>query len=360
MIDRRRFLQASAASLAASSLGACGGVDKVPTPGVPRSRFDEDSTAEDVTAGIDLSGKMAVVTGCTSGIGFETMRVLALRGAHVVGTSRSIARAEAACRRVIGVTSPLQMDLADLDSVVACADAIRSINAAPDILVCNAGYLGGSGEAQLVHGVEKHFAINHLGHHVLVNRLLGRLYMANQARIVVVSSRAAYRRAPEAGIEFDNLDAHRDYSDRRAYGHSKLANALFALQLGKLLRGTRITANALHPGVINTEIDRNMSGFLQTGFAMLAAMGGTKSVEQGAATQCYVATAPDLGSTSGRYFEDCNAVTVADGHLHNQAMAERLWQVSDDLVSDYLVSHTGPDYNEYEKALIERRKAGQQ
>ncbi len=360
MTDRRRFLQLSGATLAATSLAGCGGADKVPTPGVPTSRFDEDSTAEEVTDGIDLSGKMAVVTGCTSGIGFETMRVLALRGAHVVGTSRSIARAESACRQVIGVTSPLQMDLADLDSVVACADAIRSINAPPDILVCNAGYLGGSGEPQLVNGVEKHFAINHLGHHVLVNRLMGRLYMADQARIVVVSSRAAYRRAPEAGIEFDNLDAHRDYSDRRAYGHSKLANALFALQLGKLLRGTRITANALHPGVIDTEIDRHMHGFLQSGFALLAALGGTKSVEQGAATQCYVATAPQLGATSGHYFEDCNAVTVADGHLHNEAMAERLWQTSDDLVRDYLVTHTGPDYNDYEKAMIEWRKAKEQ
>ena len=360
MIDRRRFLQVSGAALAASSLGACGGVDKAPTRGVPRSRFGEDATAEEVTAGIDLSGKMAIVTGCTSGIGFETMRVLALRGAHVVGTSRSLARAEAACRKVIGVTSPLPLDLADLDSVVACADAIRSINAPPDILVCNAGYLGGSGEPQLVNGVEKHFAINHLGHHVLVNRLMGRLYMADQGRIVVVSSRAAYSRAPEAGIEFDNLDAHRDYSDRRAYGHSKLANALFALHLGKLLQGTRITVNALHPGVINTEIDRNMSGFLQTGFAMLAALGGTKSVEQGAATQCYLATAPELGAISGRYFEDCNAVTVAQGHLHDEVMAERLWQVTEELVSDYLVTHTGPDYNEYEKALIERRRAGQE
>mgnify|MGYP001818838545 CR=1 FL=1 len=360
MTDRRRFLQVSAAALAASSLGGCGGVDKAPVPGVPRSGFDEDSTAEEVTAGIDLSGKMAVVTGCTSGIGFETMRVLALRGAYVVGTSRSIARAEAACRKVSGITSPLQLDLADLDSVVACADAIRSINTPPDILVCNAGYLGGSGEPQLVNGIEKHFAINHLGHFVLVNRLLGRLYMADQGRIVVVSSRAAYRRAPEAGIEFDNLDARRDYDDRRAYGHSKLANALFALQLGKLLRGTRITANALHPGVINTEIDRHMNGFLQTGFSIYAALGGTKSVEEGAATSCYVATAAQLGSTSGKYFEDCNAVTVAEGHLHNEAMAERLWQVSDELVKDYLVSHSGPDYNDFERALIERRNAGEQ
>lgn len=360
MIDRRRFLQLSGATLASAPLAGCGGVDKVATPGVPTSRFDEDSTAEEVTEGINLSGRLAVVTGCTSGIGFETMRVLALRGARVVGTSRSMARAEAACREVIGITTPLQLDLADLDSVVACADAIRSINAPPDILVCNAGYLGGSGEPQLVNGVEKHFAINHLGHHVFVNRLLGRLYMADQGRIVIVSSRAGYRRAPEVGIEFDNLDAHRDYNDRRAYGQSKLANALFALQLGKLLRGTRITANALHPGVINTEIDRNMSGFLQTGFALLAAVGRTKSVEQGAATQCYVATAPELGSTSGQYFEDCNAVTVLDGHMHNEAMAERLWRVSNDLVSDYLVTHTGPDYNDFEKAAIEMRNSEQQ
>lgn len=358
--DRRRFLRVAAAALAASSLGGCGGAGKAPAPGVPRSGFDEDSTAEEVTAGIDLSGKLAVVTGCTSGIGFETMRVLALRGAHVVGTSRSIARAEAACRTVIGITSPLRLDLADLDSVVACANAIRSINAPPDILVCNAGYLGGSGEPQLINGIEKHFAINHLGHFVLVNRLMGRLFMADQGRIVVVSSRAAYRRAPAAGIEFDNLDARRDYDDRRAYGHSKLANALFALQLGKLLRGTRITANALHPGVINTEIDRHLNGFLQTGFSIYAAFGGTKSVEEGAATSCYVATAPQLGSTSGKFFEDCNAVTVAEGHLHNEAMAERLWQVSDELVKDYLVSHTGPDYNDFERALIERRNAGEQ
>ena len=356
MTDRRAFLKLSGAAVAATSLAGCGGADKVPTPGVPRSNFDEDSTAEEVTKGIDLSGKLAVVTGCTSGIGFETMRVLARRGAHVVGTSRSLERAQQACNKVIGITSAVQLDLADLDSVVACANAVRSLNAPPDMLICNAGYLGGSGEAELVNGVEKHFAINHLGHFVLVNRLLGRLYMANQGRIVIVASRAAYTRAPGAGIEFDNLDAARDYDDRRAYGHSKLANVLFALHLGKLLRGTRMTANALHPGVINTEIDRHMSGFKQKGFALLAALGGTKTVEEGAATTCYVATNPALGSTSGKYFEDCNAVTVNEGHLHDEAMAERLWQVSEDLTRDYLVSHTGPDYNDFERRMIESKR----
>jgi hypothetical protein len=123
-----------------------------------------------------------------------------------------------------------------------------------------------------------------------------------------------------------------------------------------LLRGTRITANALHPGVIDTGIDRHMSGIKQKGFALWAALGGTKTVEQGAATSCYVATNPALGATSGKYFEDCNAVTVREGHIHDEAMAERLWQVSEDLTRDYLVSHSGPDYNDFERAMMERHR----
>ena len=353
--NRRNFLQLAGATAVATQLGGCSGTKKTPTPGVPRSDFDDHSTAEEVTAGVDLDGKLALVTGCTSGIGFETMRVLALRGAWVIGTSRSLEKAKAACSKVIGKTTSLQLELSDLDSVVACANTVRSINQPLDLLICNAGYLGGSGEAQLVDGIEKHFYINHLGHYVLVNRLLGRLYMAHQGRIVVVASRSAYGAAPEAGIEFDNLDAHRDYEDRRSYGHSKLANVLFALHLAELLKGTRITANSLHPGVINTEIDRNMSRFMQGAFAVATTLGYGKSVEEGAATSCYVATSPLLGATSGKYFEDCNAVTiVGEGHLHDKDMAARLWQVSEDLTRDYLVSHDGPDWNDYERAIRER------
>lgn len=285
------------------------------------------------------------------------MRALASRGAWVVGTSRSLEAATAACAEVEGQTSPLQLELSDFDSVVACANAIRSINAPLDILVCNAGYLGAGGQPQLVNGIEKHFAINHLGHFVFVNRLLGRLYMADQGRIVVVASRAAYTSAPAAGIEFDNLDAHRDYANRRAYGHSKLANVLFALQLGSLLRGTRITANSLHPGVINTEIDRNMNRFMQGGFAVATVLGYGKSIAEGAATSCYLATSPILAATSGKYFEDCNAVTITGaGHLHDAAMAARLWEVSEDLTRNYLVTHRGPDYNDIEKALQGRKE----
>ena len=356
-INRRKFLGLAGATAAATQLAGCAGTKKVPTAGVPRSDYDEDSTAEEVTAGLDLSGKLALVTGCTSGIGLETMRVLALRGAWVVGTSRSLEKAQAACESVIGTTTALELELSDWDSVVACANAVRAINQPLDMLICNAGYLGGAGEPELVDGIEKHFYINHLGHYVLVNRLLGRLYMAHQGRVVVVASRSAYGDAPESGIEFNNLDARRDYDDRRAYGHSKLANVLFALQLGELLKGTRITANSLHPGVINTEIDRHMSRFMQGAFAVATTLGYGKSVEAGAATSCYVATSPLLKATSGKYFEDCNAVTiVGEGHLHDQAMAARLWSVSEELTRDYLVSHDGPDWNDYERAIRERAK----
>lgn len=357
-MKRRQFLQISGAALAGGgALAACSGVDRLPADGVPASRFGADSTAEDVTAGLDLRGRLALVTGCTSGIGFETMRVLAGRGAWVAGTSRSLARAREACESVTGTTTALELELADPGSIIACANAVRSINQPLDILVCNAGYLGAGGEPEFVDGIEKHFAVNHLGHFILVNRLLGRLYMAPQGRVVVVASRAAYSSAPQAGIEFDNLDARRDYQDRRAYGHSKLANVLFSLHLARLLRGTRITSNSLHPGVINTEIDRNMSGFMQAGFALLGRLGYGKSVEEGAATSCYVAASPDLASTSGRYFEDCHAVTVTgSNHLHDEAMAERLWQVSEDLTRPHLVTHTGPDWNDVERAARRRRE----
>jgi NAD(P)-dependent dehydrogenase (short-subunit alcohol dehydrogenase family) len=348
-LNRRRFLQGGTATLVAQTLSACGGHDKVPVDGVPRSVFDENSTAEDVTAGMDLGGKLAVVTGCTSGIGFETMRVLALRGAYVVGTSRSLKRAQEACERVVGVTTPVELELADPESIIRCAESIRSMNSPLDILVCNAGYRGGGNDRELVNGVEKHFAINHLGHFILVNRLLDRLYLSFQGRIVVVASRSSYRDAPQGGILFDDLRMTREYSDAMAYGHSKLANVLFSLELGQLLKGTRITANSLHPGLINTEIDRNVKPILQFAFAVLTGISG-KSIEQGAATSCFVATNKLLGSTSGRYFEDCNAVEVTgSNHLTNLPMADKLWLVSEGLTSDYLVVPQRPTKKKNER-----------
>lgn len=347
-IDRRQFLGIAGAALTASQVSACSDVEKLATPGVPRSNFDETSTAEQVTQDVDLSGKLAVVTGCTSGIGFETMRVLAKRGALLIGTSRSIDKAHAACARVTGQSMPIELELSDFDSVVRCAEAIRGLRTPVDMLVCNAGYRGGGNERQLVNGIEKHFAVNHLGHFVLVNRLLDRLFLARQGRIVVVASRAAYRGAPATGIDFNDLGMARNYSDSLAYGQSKLANVLFSLRLGDLLRGTRITSNSLHPGVINTDIDRNLNPLTRFGFGLLTKFAG-KSLEEGAATSCYVATSKALGATSGRYFEDCNAVTIKGaGHMHDTAMAEELMRVSQELTADYLVEQKRPDWSEFE------------
>jgi len=340
-IDRRRFLHVAGAGLASSQLFGCG-QEKVPTGGIPRSPFDSESTADQVTAGVDLRGKTAVVTGCTSGIGFETMRVLASRGAHVIGSSRSLERATEACKKVVGVTTPVAMELGDFESVVSCAETIRKMRLPIDWLICNAGYLGGGNKRVLINGIEKHFVVNHLGHFIFVNRLLDRLYIADQARVVVVASRTAYTEAPDDGILFEDLNFSDDYDDLLAYGHSKLANVLFSLQLAQMLRGTRITSNSLHPGLVNTEIDRHLNSAMQFGMKMLAAVRG-KTIAEGAATTCYVATSASLSATSGAYFEDCNAVTVeGDNHLYDLPMSSRLMQVSAELTADYLVEQKLP------------------
>jgi NAD(P)-dependent dehydrogenase (short-subunit alcohol dehydrogenase family) len=348
MTSRRKFLGAAGATLIAPQLSACGGVDKLPVASVPASGFGADATAEQVTEGLDLRGKLAVVTGCTSGIGFETMRVLAKRGVNVVGTSRSKTRAEEACRKVIGSTIAAQLDLADFDSVARCADDIHTLRSPIDILINNAGYRGGGNERQLINGVEKHFVINHLGHFILTNRLMDRLYMSTQGRIVNVASRAAYRGAPDEGIWFDDLAMSSEYSDSLAYGQSKLANVLFSLKLAELLRGTRITTNSLHPGVINTDIDRNLNPITRFGFGVLTALKG-KTIEEGAATSCYVATSNKLGNISGRYFEDCDAITIENkGHMQDMAMADKLLQKSIELTADWLVEFKAPRKQDFE------------
>lgn len=343
-INRRHFLRGAAAGAGLAVLPGCG-AEKIPRSDMPQSSFDEDSTAEDVTEGLDLKGKVAVVTGCTSGIGYETMRVLSLRGATVAGTSRSLERATEACRSVSGPTIPLRLDLGDPQSCVDAAMQIRSANTPIDMLICNAGYRGGGNDRELINGVEKHLAINHLGHFIFVNRLLDKLYLSWQGRIVVVASRASYRDVPEEGIRFDDLKLTDDYSDRMAYAHSKLANVLFAHGLARRLKGTRITANSLHPGVINTEIDRNVNKLMQLGFAVIAGVTG-KNVEEGAATSCFVATHPSLGATSGEYFEDCNAVRVEGAFHYDVEMSDRLWAVSEELTREYIVTHQRPDEEE--------------
>lgn len=196
-IQRRRLLGLAVAAVGAPLLAGCdGGKPKVSLDTrLPIGPFGADSTAEEVTAGLDLSGSTALVTGCNSGLGYETMRVLAQRGAHVIGTGRSLDKAAAACASVEGKTTPLALELADFDSAVACARSVREMGVRLDMLICNAG-INTFGELELVNGVEKIFVVNYLGHFVLVNQLLPMMLAAGSGRIVHVGSRAGYRQAP--------------------------------------------------------------------------------------------------------------------------------------------------------------------
>lgn len=292
-------------------------------------RFDHRSTAMDVTEGLDLSGRTALVTGCNSGIGRETMRVLALRGAHVIGAARTLDKARSACASVAGDTTPVACELADFASVRACAEAVRSLDRPLDMLICNAGIMAPPRLEQR-HGLELQFVTNHLGHFLLVTSLLDRVKAAPAGRVVMVSS-AAHQFAPAAGIDFENLSGDRGYRPWRAYGQSKLANLLFARALDARLRNSRARANALHPGAIATDLGRSVGPLFQLLMSRIAKP-FLKSIPQGAATTCYVATRPELDAMGGLYFADCDEA-LCSPQGRDDALASRLWEVSAALVS---------------------------
>ncbi|MFQ5635247.1 MAG: SDR family NAD(P)-dependent oxidoreductase [Gammaproteobacteria bacterium] len=329
--NRRRLLTATPAILSAPVLAGCGRGEQLPLPPeVPIGPYGADSTAEQVTAGIDLTGRTALVTGCNSGIGFETMRVLALRGAHVFGSGRTMKKAAAACAGVSGRTTPIVIELTDFDSIAAAADEVRKRTPVIDMLICNAGVMS-LPRLEQVNGIEKQFVVNHLGHFALVNRLLPQVVAAPQGRVVVVSSGSAIRQAPQAGIEFDNLSGERDYDPGRAYGQSKLANVLFALELARRLADTTATANSLRPGVIPTNLGRHLPRWQVIALETIGRP-FTKTIAQGAATSCYVATAPTLSTVSGYFFNHCNPHRPG-GHTEDREMAARLWAVSEELTA---------------------------
>lgn len=343
-MNRRKALAIGGVA-AAAGIGALlarrslGGRDGPARPaGVPVGPFGKDSTAEEVTAGLDLSGKVALVTGVNSGLGAETLRVLTLRGAHVLGTARTLDKAAAACAAAGDRATPLALELADFDSVAACADRVRELGVGLDMLVCNAGIMA-LPTLEQVHGIEKHFVVNHLGHFILVNRLLDRVLAAPQGRVVVVSSRG-YIWAPPEGIEFDNLSGERgEYDPNRAYGQSKLANGLFSLELARRLRGSSATSNSVHPGIIRTNLGRHFGRRKQI-LGKLIGWTFMKSIAAGAATQCYVATNPRVDGVSGCYFANCNPEVPGEA-MRDEALAARLWAVSAELTRDYVGAAAG-------------------
>jgi NAD(P)-dependent dehydrogenase (short-subunit alcohol dehydrogenase family) len=280
-----------------------------------------NSTAEGVTAGLNLSGQTAVITGCNSGIGLETMRVLALRGAHVIGTARTLEKGQQACAQVKGRATPVVLELSDFRSVVACADVIRKLSASIDMLILNAGIV--MPKWRTVNGIEQHFVVNHLGHFLLTQRLLDSVIAGEQGRVVTVGS-GNHRDAPKGGIQFDDLSGN---SWKGYYAHSKLANGLFSLELSKRLRATRASSNCVTPGAVDTNIRRHLS---KDDWPEKL-----KSAAEGAATVCYVAAHPSLGKVTGEYFKDC-APAPQSAHQTDAAMAKKLWDASTELTRAYL------------------------
>jgi NAD(P)-dependent dehydrogenase (short-subunit alcohol dehydrogenase family) len=294
--------------------------------GAGPSGFGYNSTAEDVTDGRDLSGRTYLLTGCNSGLGAETMRVLILRGARVIAAARTEEKAAAAAKGLGGDVVPLACELSEPDSARAAAARIVSEGWDVDGIIANAGIMA-LPERTVRHGVELQLLTNHVGHFLLVTGVLERL--TADARVVMLSSAAHSSTWPE-GVRLDDLGAERGYSSFRNYGQSKLANLLFAAELSRRLPAGQ-TANAVHPGVIPTNLARHMPGFVQAVFGTLGPALFLKTVPQGAATQCYVATHPDV-TTGGAYWADCN-VAKSSKHARDGALAEALWARTEELVA---------------------------
>jgi WW domain-containing oxidoreductase len=292
------------------------------------SGFGYGTTAEAVTQGLDLRGKTILVTGSNSGVGLETVRALAARGARLLATGRTRDKVAAALAGVAGEIVPLECELASPSSVRAC---VASVKAGPplDAVICNAGIMA-LPVLEQVFGYEKQFFTNHVGHFMLVQGLLD--HTKDDARFVIVSSNA-HRRAPASGIELDNLSGEKGYSPWGAYGQSKLANLLFANELSRRLAGSKRTANALHPGVVRTNITRNLP---LPGRLVLALAGplALKTAEEGAATQCYAATHPGVAEVSGEYFADCNIARTRHPLARDAELARRLWRATEKIVAD--------------------------
>ncbi len=298
--------------------------------GVGETGFGFGSTAEDVTQGLDLTGKTYVLTGCNSGLGGETLRVLCLRGARVFGAARSIEKAQAACAAAPGPGEAIALacELSEPASVRAAVETVKQSGHAIDGIIANAGIMALPTLNQR-HGFELQFFTNHVGHSILILGLLDQL--SDDARIVMVSS-GAHNGAPAAGIEFDNLSGERNYAGWSAYGQSKLANLLFARHLATQLPKPGQTANAIHPGVIATNLTRSMNIVLRTVWALAGPL-VLKNTAQGAATQVYVATHPDAGKHNGLYWSDCNLKT-SSAHGRDDAMAAKLWERTQTILAE--------------------------
>lgn len=309
-------------------------------------RFGAETTTDEVLAGIDLTGRTALVTGGASGLGLETARAFAAHGARVVIAARDLAKAEAAAAGIrkqhpdADVTCD-QLDLASLASVREFAARFAAAHPTLDLLINNAGVMA-CPQGVTADGFEMQFGTNHLGHFLLTNLLAPTLIATardgRKVRVVNLSSRAHVRN------EVDFSDPHyraREYEKWEAYGQSKTANVQFTVALDRRLAPHGVRVFAVHPGVIGTPLMRHLNRDDLVMLSKTAADRGAtlamKSVPQGAATSVYAATAPELAGKGGIYLEDCGIAPNDDvsmdfgvrSYAIDPAKAEALWDLSE-------------------------------
>lgn len=316
--------------------------------------FGATSTTDEVLAGVDLSGKRVLVTGVSAGLGVETARALAAHGAQVVGAARDLAKAERATAEVAaqaangGGLELVELDLASLNSVRACADALLAEARPFDVVIANAGVMR-TPFGHTADGFETQFGTNHLGHFVLVNRIAP--LIAPGGRLVNVSS-AGHR---YSDVDLDDPNFERTaYDPIAAYGRSKTANILFAVEFDRRHRTRGVRATALHPGGIKTELDRYMApGALEQTLtqvnAQLVAAGQPpfqwKTVPQGAATSVWAAFVAPAEAVGGRYCENCQVSEISEGligpatpgvrpYALDPEHAKALWARSEEMVGE--------------------------
>jgi NAD(P)-dependent dehydrogenase (short-subunit alcohol dehydrogenase family) len=313
--------------------------------------FGATSTADEVLRGINLSGKRVLVTGVSAGLGVETARALAAHGAEVIGAARDLSKAQGATEQVRaqasrgGALRLIQLDLASLDSVRRCADSLLAAGQSFDVIIANAGVMA-CPKGTTVDGFETQFGTNHLGHFVLVNRIASLLRPGS--RLVNLSS--AGHRYADVNLEDPNFE-HSPYAEFTAYGRSKTANALFAVEFDRRHKATGVRATAVHPGGIQTELGRYMTREAME--RLIAEINANqpkgappfswKTIPQGAATSVWAACVADADSIGGRYCEDCHVAEVVSdpglrGGVRPYALdpqrAQALWQKSEELVGE--------------------------
>lgn len=305
--------------------------------------FGYQSTTDDVLEGVDLRGKRILVTGVSAGLGVETARALASHGAQVTGAARDLAKAERATAPVReqaangGGLELVELDLASLASVRKCADALVADGRPFDVVIANAGVMA-TPFGRTADGFETQFGTNHLGHFVLLNRIAGLL--PSGGRFVSLSS--AGHRFCDVNLDDPNFE-HTEYTPFGAYGRSKTANILFAVEFDRRHKARGVRATAVHPGVIRTELGRHVEPGLFQQMTENQPKFEWKSIPQGAATSVWAGVVASGEAVGGRYCEDCHVAelsgdpTVRGGvqpYALDPAHAQALWAKSEELVGE--------------------------